>query len=156
MKFEGRPIGQGTAMSVRDGEGVLPQHHLSSSGIPWAATPAAPCSERPVPWPTQYSIRHSEKSPQKNSLWHFWTTDEKTTTKLAGSNSQHNSKIKPYLWDCREKPTITLWNQTQQEWAWSQHCKCRSQSIRLSPSSQMAVTSCHYYPVTSSAPEWWV
>ncbi len=53
------------------------------------------------------------------------------------------------LWDCREDST-THSMATQQEWMLSYPCQCRLESIRLSPSSCMAVTGCHYTDFISS------
>jgi hypothetical protein len=55
------------------------------------------------------------------------------------------------LWDFSGIWTITI-SKVPQQWVWSKNQKHHSQSVWPSPLSQIVVTSCHDYPLTSSTP----
>jgi hypothetical protein len=59
----------------------------------------------------------------------------------------HNNSLKVIVLLVRKKPKLT-----QREWVQSRPSECHSQSVRPSPLSEIAVTSCHDdSPLTSSA-----
>ncbi len=70
--------------------------------------------------------------------WFFWKNQNPYTSK------------KEAWWSCREISTTTIIVNTTMS-AVIPH-ESRSQSDRPSPSSRTAVTSCHDYPLSSSAP----
>jgi hypothetical protein len=57
-------------------------------------------------------------------------------------------RLLPFSWNCRGKKLQHMVQQKPKQewkqWVWSSPYECHSQSIRPSPSSQRAVTSCHY------------